>query len=44
MGARYQLCVTPGPVTRLLQVAGVADYFDYADGSHTGSPPSRARR
>jgi anti-anti-sigma factor len=30
VGARYRLCVTPGPVTRLLEVAGVTDYFDYA--------------
>lgn len=29
-GISYQLCVTPGPVTKLLQVAGVADYFAYA--------------
>lgn len=34
-GARYRLCVASGPVTRLLDVAGVAEYFDYvcAEGS-----------
>lgn len=28
-GAAYQLCVAPGQVSRLLQVAGLTDYFDY---------------
>jgi anti-anti-sigma factor len=29
-GASFVLSVQPGPVTRLLQVAGVAAWFDYA--------------
>jgi anti-sigma B factor antagonist len=29
LGARFRLAVSPGPVTRLLVVAGVQSWFDY---------------
>lgn len=30
IGVPFLLAVTPGPVTRLLRIAGVQDWFDYA--------------